>query len=174
MARKVYITSEMSIDERLLNVAEEDPLAALIWPWILTALDDWGRSEAKPKKLKAKIFPGNDMVTPEVIEKALRLYDQEGIIQLYEVDGKPYMAVPKDKWFKYQTQIHSSKRDNDGSKFPPPPEQAENHDTTQQCAELREDARKIIPSTLPPFHPSTLPPFDPSTVPPFHTSTRPP
>jgi hypothetical protein len=161
MARKVYITSEMSIDERLLNVAEEDPLAALIWPWILTALDDWGRSEAKPKKLKAKIFPGNDMVTPEVIEKALRLYDQEGIIQLYEVDGKPYMAVPKDKWFKYQTQIHSSKRDNDGSKFPPPPEQAENHDTRNSA---RNSARMRGKSYLLPFHPSTLLPFHPSTL----------
>lgn len=153
MARKVYITSEMSIDERLLNVAEEDQLAALIWPWILTTFDDWGRSEAKPKKLKAKIFPGNEMVTATAIESALHLFNEHGLIELYEEDGRPYMAISADKWFKYQTQIRKVKREVDESKYPSPP-------SARECAQTRGDSSKNIPSPspstlhLPPFHPS--------------------
>lgn len=91
MSRKVYITSEMSIDERLLDVAEQDQLAALIWPWILTTFDDWGRAEAKPKKLKMKVFPGNEIVTVETIEAALNLYNKAGLIRIFKENGVPYI-----------------------------------------------------------------------------------
>ena len=56
MGRTVYITSDMSSDENLIRVAEQDTKAALIWPWILASLDDWGRGEAKPREIKAKVF----------------------------------------------------------------------------------------------------------------------
>lgn len=149
MARKVYITSEMSIDERLLNVSDENPLAAILWPWILTSFDDWGRSEAKSRKLKAKIFPGNEIVTSELIDISLQLYDKNGLLELYEVDNRPYMAIPPKKWFKYQTQIRKIKREVDESKYPSPL-------LARECAQTRGDSSKNIPSpsTLPPFHPS--------------------
>jgi len=139
VGRKVFVTSDISIDERLITIAERDPLAALIWPWILTTLDDWGRAEAKPRKLKAKVFPCNDLITFESIETALRLYHEIGLIELYEVSERPYMAVPHDNWFKYQTHIRKDKRNVDDSKFPAPP--------SSQCrAETREESRENEPS----------------------------
>jgi len=133
MARKVFITSDMSIDEQLAEVAEQDSLAALIWPWFLTTFDDWGRAEAHPRRLKAKVFPMNDMVTVEVIERTLRLYEKVGLLVLYEVDGKPYMAIPEDKWYKYQTHMNRSRRpgkDKMDSDLPAPPSgnRGESHD----------------------------------------------
>lgn len=142
MGRKVFVTSDISIDESLITVAEHNPLASLIWPWILTALDDWGRAEAKSKMLKAKVFPCNDMITAESIETALRLYHEFGLVELYEVAGRPYLSVPHDKWFKYQTHIRKEKRNVDESKYPAPP-------LPLDCAELREESRENEPSPTP-------------------------
>lgn len=152
MGRKVFVTSDISVDERLLTVAERDPLAALIWPWILTTLDDWGRAEAKSRMLKAKVFPCNDIITAESIAAALHLYHEVGLIELYEVTGRPYLSVPHDKWFKYQTHIHGSKRIKDDSKFPPPP--LPNEDNAREVAESRDSSREFIPSPSPTPTPS--------------------
>jgi hypothetical protein len=46
--RKVFLSSDMSVDERLLLVSQGQSMASLVWPWLLTALDDWGRCEAAP------------------------------------------------------------------------------------------------------------------------------
>lgn len=126
MARKVFISSSMSVDEKLIDVAEQDQTAALMWPWVLTVFDDWGRAEANIKKLKALTFPAMQNITYDVIENALTLYDAVGLIELYEVDGKRYMAVPLEKWYKYQTHMNRKNRrpgaDKLSSDFPAPQE----------------------------------------------------
>jgi hypothetical protein len=129
----------MSIDDRLSLVAEKKPLAALIWPWILTAFDDWGRAETSARQLKNKVFPAISMVTAKDIEEALVLYGQVGLITLYEVEGKRYMCIEPLKWFKYQTHIRMSKREKDDSRIPAP----------RTCAQPRADARICTPSPSP-------------------------
>lgn len=121
MARKVFVSSDMSVDERLTEVAEHDPLAALLWPWMLTAFDDWGRCEVNPRKIKARVFPTNQAVDAAAVEQAFSLYAQTGLLELYEVEGKRYAAIDPDKWFKYQTHIRREKRDRDLSRHPAPP-----------------------------------------------------
>lgn len=163
MSRKVYVSSDMSVDERLVEVSEEDGQSALLWPWILTAFDDWGRSEANTKRLKAQVFPMVDIVTPDIIERALQLFAKAGLIFLYEIEEKRYMSVPHEKWFKYQTHIRKEKRTEDKSRYPSELH-ASARDVTQVredargCAEVREVSDDCIPSPsslhLPPFHPS--------------------
>lgn len=135
MARKVFITSDISSDEELSEVAEVDQVAALMWPWLLTFFDDWGRAKASPREIKNSVFQANDLITMEIIKKALQLY-QPKLIRLYEADGKWYMCVDPAKWFKYQTHIRKEKRDNDSSKHPAPPD----NDNAQPRAHAREDA----------------------------------
>ena len=148
MARKVFISSDMSINKKLGIIAETDQLAALLWPWFLTAFDDWGRTEVDPWELRIKLFPANGMVTREVVERAIELYGQAGLVWLYEDDGKRYMAIPPEKWFKYQTHIRKEKRDDpEGSRFPVPPQQA--REDARECAKVREGARENIPSPSP-------------------------
>ena len=149
MSRKVFISSDISIDENLDDVASENALAALLWPWFLTCFDDWGRSEASPKRLKNKVFPGNELVTPEVIATALQLYQKYGLLKLYEVDGKQYMAVDQEKWFKYQTHIRKEKREKDGSKYPAPEDCAQVRAGARDSAEPRADRGNCIPSPSP-------------------------
>lgn len=146
MSRKVYVSSDISLDETLAEVADVEPMAALLWPWLLVHLDDWGRGSASIRRLKAQMFPLNRAVTEKVIERALGLYADRRLIALYEVGEHRYLAVNPDKWWKYQTHIHKSKRDIEGSAFPAPPEDAfaENRGESRDSAENRA-------SSLPPF-----------------------
>lgn len=132
MAHKVFISSHMSQDEDISDIADVNQLAALMWPWILTCFDDWGRAKASPREIKNSVFPANDLITVDVIKNALNLYNGR-LINLYEVEGKPYMYIDPDKWFKYQTHIRSEKRDNDKSKHPAP--------NAESSAKVREGAR---------------------------------
>jgi hypothetical protein len=155
MGRKVFITSDMSSDEKLIEVAEHNSEAATLWPWFLTAFDDWGRAEASPRQLKAKIFPMFPHVTVQLIEEALRLYAQVGLIKFYTVNGKHYMAVSSLKtWYKWQTHIRTAKREKDESRIPPPPEDdarddAQMREGASDGAQVREKTRTCTPSPSP-------------------------
>lgn len=162
MARKVFVTSDMSHDERLLDVAEVDPQAALLWPWFLTAFDDWGRAHAEPRRLKVQIFPGNPLIDHRVIARTLALLHDNALISVWESDGRAYMAVDNSTWFKWQTHIRKEKRDDDsGSKFPKPPDQvfSMNGDRSARFpAHLRAISRENEPS------PSPTPSLSPTTA----------
>lgn len=164
MARKVYVSSDMAHDERLIEVAAESPEAALLWPWILTHFDDWGRAEANTLRMKAKLFPMNPLVTVDLLERTLALFASVGLIVLYEREGKRYMAIPSEKWYKYQTHIRRERRpgkDKLASDFPPPPDDVQEvggdsalpQEPPRTPAGMRGESRFPVPS------PSTLPPF---------------
>lgn len=164
MGHKIFISSDMSVDARLIDVGERSSLAALLWPWLLTAFDDWGRSEASIKRLKAQVFPMLADVTLAVIDEALQLYAETGLITLYDVDGRRYMAIPAEKWFSYQTHIRSEKRERDSSRYPAPPAGVAPQDpastsSARNHAQVRADARLAgarVSSPSPSLSPSLL------------------
>jgi hypothetical protein len=119
MARKRFITSEISTDRKIAKLSEKNPVAAALWPWFITAFDDWGRMSADPVEVKLTLFPAFPY-TSEDIEEIIKLYHEFGIAYHYEVDGKPYLAVNPEKWLKYQTYIRKSKLEQQKSKIPEP------------------------------------------------------
>lgn len=121
MARKVFISSAMSADEVLLEMGEENEQTVMMWPWLLTLFDDWGRAEVAPRSIKAMVFSGMPSITPHVILSAIEALGAKGIVEVYEANGKRFFAVPYTKWLKYQTHIRNEKRVKDESKFPPQP-----------------------------------------------------
>ena len=169
MARKRFITSDMSVDERIAEIAVENPVAALMWPWFITGFDDWGRMEAVPGKIKLSIFPAFPYTSKD-IEEAIDLYDKYGIVHKYEVDGKEYIAIEPEKYYKYQTYIRGEKREKDGSNCPPPPNppwgsmkssaktSTNNNQRADErtCAQSSADERKCIPSPSPSPSPSPI------------------
>jgi DnaD/phage-associated family protein len=139
----------MSTDEEVSEIAEVDPMAALMWPWLLTHFDDWGRAKASPREIKNSVFQANELITIDHIKKALQLYNNKLLI-LYEIGGKWYMAIPSEKWFKFQTHIRSSKRETDGSRIPPPPDNsAQVRASAREVAEGSGVARDYTPSPSP-------------------------
>lgn len=119
MGRKRFISSDISTDKKIAVLAEENPTAALMWPWFTTALDDWGRMAADPLEVKLTLFPAFSYTSKEIAE-AIRLFAATGLAHYYTVDGKPYLAVNPNTWFKYQTYIDSKRKTKDGSKLPAP------------------------------------------------------
>jgi hypothetical protein len=122
MGHKVAINSDMCTDSRIVEIEETDPKTAFLWPWFLFAFDDWGRAENKPKILKARLFPAFDDITSADVQAMIETYCRTGLLIAYSVDSIDYIAVPRDKWFRYQTHIPQDKRDHDRSRFPAPPQ----------------------------------------------------
>lgn len=152
----------MSIDVRLMSLGSEK--AALMWPWILLALDDWGRGEASPRRLKAQVFPMLDSLTIDDVAEALSSYSDSGLLVMYDADGKHFMAVPPVKWFRYQTHVRSAKRSSDeGSHFPTPPKCPDSGPENSANAQVRAPARECAQNRA-------SPPPSPSL---HHTSTTP-
>ena len=126
MARKVFITNDMCNDERISEIAERSELFAMMWPWLITCFDDWGRAQASPRRIKTTVFPAFESVTSAIVEEALQTFSEQKMLYLYEVDGKPYMCIPEEKWYKYQTHMNRKNRrpgkDKMASDFPPNPQ----------------------------------------------------
>jgi len=119
MARKRFVTSDISTDRKIAKLAENTPTAAALWPWFLTAFDDWGRMNADPVEVKLTVFPAFPYTSDEIAD-IIQLYHEYEIAYYYEVDGKVYLAVNPDNWFKYQTYIRKEKVEKQKSKFPEP------------------------------------------------------
>ena len=119
MARKRFVTSEISTDRKIAKLAEKNPTAAALWPWFITAFDDWGRMNADPIEVKLTIFPAFPYTSDEV-EEFIKLYHEFEIAYFYEVDEKPYLAVNPETWLKYQTYIRKDKLEKQKSKIPEP------------------------------------------------------
>lgn len=120
MSRKRFITSDISTDKKVAALAVENPTAALMWPWLMTNFDDWGRMGADPMEVKLTIFPAFPFTSADIAE-AIKLIDKHGLAHYYEVDGKPYLAVNPTTYYKYQTYIKSERKDKQNSKYPAPP-----------------------------------------------------
>lgn len=144
MSRKLYITDDMGLDEALGDIEAENPAAAMLWPWLIPYFDDWGRADASARRIKGKIFPLFASITIELIEEALSLFACHGLITIYtDAEDRRLMAVPSEKWFRYQSHIHASKRTEDKSRYPAPSidSRCAPSDASQSPAIFREESQ---------------------------------
>ncbi len=82
------------------------------WHRLTVNCDDYGRFDARPAILKGRLFPLMDGKTQKNMTDALNKLASVGLIELYEVDGRPFLHVVT--WEKHQ-RIRAKR-----SKFPPP------------------------------------------------------
>ncbi len=86
--------------------------AEVLFVRLLLIADDFGRHDARPSILRAKLFPLKlDAVSDADITGWLAECRAVGLVRVYEVDGKPYLEVAK---FNQRTRAKVSK-------CPPPP-----------------------------------------------------
>ena len=78
---------------------------------LIVNCDDYGRMDARPKILAARLFPLKEVRSSQ-IEDALRALTSAELVILYEVDGKPFLQMKT--WDRHQ-QVRAKK-----SKYPSP------------------------------------------------------
>ena len=66
---------------------------------LIVTCDDYGRMDARPKILAARLFPLKDIRVTQ-IEDALRALTSAELVTLYTVDGKPFLQM--NTWNKHQ------------------------------------------------------------------------
>lgn len=114
MARIRSIHPDITEDESLARVS---PYAERTFVRLWTILDDKGRGKDNALLLKAQLYPIDQRMTAERVEKDLAELEAEGLLQRYEVDGKRYLCAKPEAWSRYQKPKHPTP-----SKLPPPPE----------------------------------------------------
>ena len=78
---------------------------------LIVNCDDYGRMDARPPILRARLFPLKTL-TDKQVQSAIESLRSAGMIDLYKVDGRSYLQIRQ--WARHQ-QIRSKK-----SKFPAP------------------------------------------------------
>jgi len=102
---------------------------------LIVSCDDYGRMDARPAILKARLFPLKD-ITVKQVENALSKLVSVGMVRVYEYDRQPYLLL--EKWAKHQ-RIRDSKE-----KFPEPPKNSicgESRRVAASCGELRPESQ---------------------------------
>jgi hypothetical protein len=74
---------------------------------LIVNCDDYGRMDARPAILKAKLFPLRDVRT-EQIGEALNSLSSEELVEVYDVDAKPFVRLVG--WAKHQRVRNSVER----------------------------------------------------------------
>lgn len=127
MARKRYISTEISIDTKLNRVSD---LAALLYSWMVPHAGDNCRLSAKnAEELRLSVIPGRRRSDEEIEAAVAELVDQQLIGR--EADGRYYF--PAESFYKYQTYIKP------GNRAETPPINAANQ---RKTPEIAEDQRK--------------------------------
>ena len=93
------------------NIEQLSLLAETAFYRLIVNCDDFGRMDARPKILKARLFPLKDIDETDIIS-AMKALEQADLITLYLVDNKPYLQMKT--WEDHQ-QVRNHK-----SKYPSP------------------------------------------------------
>ncbi|HVF61704.1 MAG TPA: hypothetical protein VNJ70_18000 [Thermoanaerobaculia bacterium] len=120
MSRKRSISSGIGSDEKLELVASGPDgqgldltaaIAVCLWPWLLTAFDDWGIFQGSAHDVRTKVAQAL-ATTTAVIDEALNRLAAAKLILRYSHGGRPYIAVFNlESWFRHQSYIpHVKKR----------------------------------------------------------------
>ena len=67
---------------------------------LLVQCDDFGRLDARPSLLRARLFPLREDIDGAELETAMAALEAVGLIERYEVEGIPYLQLVT--WEKHQ------------------------------------------------------------------------
>ena len=93
------------------NIEQLSMIAEIAFYRLIVNCDDFGRMDARPKILKARLFPLKDIDETDIIS-AMKSLEQADLITLYLVDNKPYLQM---KTWEHHQQVRNHK-----SKYPSP------------------------------------------------------
>lgn len=149
------------------QLAECSMAARLLFPGLWMLADREGRFENRPKKIKAEIFPFDDVDVASLLKE---LEDAE-LILAYEVNGSRYFWIPQ---FKKHQSPHKNEKN---SEFPAHPDDLSGSESAQGRNEHpitpeKDRSTPVIPGKIP-LTPSSLTPEDFKTLTTFESLSPP-
>ena len=98
---------------------------------LIVSCDDFGRFDGRPAIIKGTCFPLKENVTVKAIRDGLNKLAMAELVNLYKVDGKPYLSLPA--WDHHQT------RRANKSKYPNP-DDGEMISSESNCMQMNSDS----------------------------------
>jgi len=143
------------------NIDALTPLAETLFYRLLVTVDDFGRYDGRPALVKAQCFPLKDL-TPAKCSALLTELQDNKLIEVYTVDGKPYLQilkwdnVPRAKESKFpqidRACIHMRASENNSPAYVPltgtGTETGNRKPETDICAEPQSDSTQSTPSLI--------------------------
>ena len=93
MARMRSLKPEFWLDRKLTRSLSRDERMLYLGLW--NQADEWARAQADPRLIKGQVFPFDDDLSLDDLERMLKALEAAGVAQLYEIDGDPYLFLPK-------------------------------------------------------------------------------
>lgn len=84
------------------DVAGLSPYAFRTWVMLWTHLDDKGRGIDNAKLWAGVLYPLNDKMTAERVERDLAELEASNLLIRYEVDGRRYLSAKPSSWAERQ------------------------------------------------------------------------
>lgn len=106
------------------NIRKGGWMSGVIYVFLLTIVDDFGRYDARPAILKSELFPFlQDLVREADVQRSLENMSRAGLVRLYSHDGKPYLEIQK-----FNQRLRAKR-----SKWPAPIDTCQPHEIAGQC-----------------------------------------
>ncbi|MFC1808476.1 hypothetical protein ACFL0T_08965 [Candidatus Omnitrophota bacterium] len=111
MARKRMINPEFWNDPKIIRI---EPIQRLLFIGLVSNANDYGKLRGDPRIVKSKVFPTDDSITNDIVEKGLSCLKEQNLIDWYEHDSEQYIYLKG--WHKNQRLEHPAK-----DVYPDPP-----------------------------------------------------
>ena len=96
MARGRMLNQKISKNKQVAELYDRvGPDAVIFYTWLIAYLDVEGRVHGDPVVLKGMVAPRLSGCTVEVIEQALSVATELGLVEWYDVEGEAYVCYPK-------------------------------------------------------------------------------
>jgi hypothetical protein len=109
MARRRYVSTEISLDPALNRVARRSDFAALLYTWMIPHAREDATITGDPEKLLMEVLPGRRDKDPQDVEDALAMLEAEGLFEMWSRVTNTIYFEP-ETFYRYQTVVQKQNR----------------------------------------------------------------
>lgn len=123
MAERRMIAKSISVSERVNDLP--DIFDMLLFTWMIPHVDDWGRMNGSPAKIKGVVIPMLEQKGKADVRDSLERLALARLISWYEIDGEEFVQI--EQFDKHQQGLHKRTK----SRFPEPPKEENSVEQTE-------------------------------------------
>lgn len=146
MARRRYISTDISIDPDVTQLVEEyGEFAGLLYTWMIPHAEDDATLSGDPRKLLYQVVPGLRSRTVADVEAALEGMARLGLIEWDRAEN--LIRFPAESFYRYQTYIKEDRRRSSPQNSANQRKSAQNAEQPREAAQDAEEQRETPQNT---------------------------